>query len=133
VLVADDNPANRELVRTLLLALGVETVEVPDGAAAIAIASAQPFDVILMDLRMPETDGYAATRKIRGMDGPNRTTPILAFSAADEDAGGALADAGFDGWVAKPIDPPVLIRALADWGAPAFSAPEARGRAANGR
>jgi CheY-like chemotaxis protein len=113
ILVADDNASNRELVRAVLEALGAEVTEAADGAAALEAASALPFDVILMDVRMPDIDGVAAARHIRGVPGPNQTVPILAFTADAQTP--AVSSAGpFDGVVRKPIVPTELLQALAE-------------------
>jgi len=104
VLVVDDNPVNRDLVRTVLSALGAETTEAADGEAAVVLAGTDPFDVILMDLRMPGMGGVAAARAIR-QDRLNGDVPIIAFSAdATETPGGV-----FDGVVAKPLETAALI------------------------
>ncbi len=81
----------------------------------VAAASAQPYDVILMDIRMPVMDGPAALLRIRSTEGPNRFTPILAFSAdADLERFSGL-DQGFEDTVAKPIDPLALYTTLSLW------------------
>jgi PAS domain S-box-containing protein len=114
VLAVDDNPANLELLRLILGALGVEVAEAGSGEAGVGLARTQPFDAILMDLRMPGLDGYAAARAIRGRSGPNQETPILSFSANVEAGGVAPDDPDlFDGHVSKPIAARDLIAALA--------------------
>ena len=105
VLVVDDNPVNRDLVCAVLRAFGAEMAEAPDGEAAVHLAAGEPFDVILMDLRMPGMGGEAATRQIR-QDGLNGNVPIIAFSA---DVGAVLPVGVFDGVVAKPLDARMLI------------------------
>lgn len=105
VLVVDDNPVNRDLVCAVLRAFGAEMTEAPDGEAAVRLASNEPFDVILMDLRMPGMGGEAATRRIR-QDSLNGNVPIIAFSA---DVGGVLPTGVFDGVVPKPLDARVLV------------------------
>ncbi|MDB5451648.1 MAG: integral rane sensor hybrid histidine kinase [Caulobacteraceae bacterium] len=110
VLVTDDHPANRDLVRLFLAAVDADITEAVDGESAVALAATKPFDVILMDLRMPRMDGIAAFNLIRGAPGPNRMTPILAFTADVEGVhDGRLQALGFDGAVAKPLDPVSLI------------------------
>ena len=104
VLVVDDNPVNRDLVRTVLGVLGADTTEAADGEAAVRLAETQPFDVILMDLRMPGMGGEAAARAIR-QGRVNRAVPIIAFSA---DSADAPADV-FDGLVAKPLETSALV------------------------
>lgn len=113
VLVADDHPANRELVRAVLVPFGAEVGEAANGAEAVRMAAQTPFDLILMDLRMPELDGLAAMRAIRAGGGPNQDAPILAFSAgADAPTGEARRRAGFDGDLSKPLLPTDLIEAV---------------------
>ncbi|OYX01458.1 MAG: hypothetical protein B7Z12_14130 [Caulobacter vibrioides] len=110
ILVADDNRINRDLVRAMLSPFDVELTEVVDGLGAVAAANAAPFDVILMDLRMPGLDGAGAARCIRTEDGPNATIPILAFSA---DVDQAQATGLFDGMVGKPLTGVNLLTAIA--------------------
>ena len=78
VLVVDDNLVNRDLVCAVLRAFGAEMTQAADGEAAVQLASSEPFDVILMDLRMPGIGGEAATRQIR-QQGPNSNIPIIVF------------------------------------------------------
>jgi PAS domain S-box-containing protein len=108
ILVADDNPANRVLLRTILQAFGAEVAEACDGGEAVDLAGRRDFDLILMDLRMPNMDGVSAARRIRDAAGAHRT-PILAFSAdRDPDLGEGL----FQGAVPKPIEPQTLLEAV---------------------
>ncbi|MEO8114846.1 MAG: ATP-binding protein, partial [Phenylobacterium sp.] len=114
VLVVDDHPANRELARLILAGMGACVSEAADGEAAARLASQQPYDVILMDLRMPRLDGPGALHRIRQAAGPNDATPILAFTAdANSENPGRLAVMGFQGIVAKPLEPATLIAAVA--------------------
>ncbi len=114
VLVADDHPANRELARLILAGVGAEVSEAADGEEAAELASLWPYDVILMDLRMPNLDGQGALVKIRSRPGPNDATPILAFTA-DADASNieSLEAMGFQDVVGKPLEPGGLIAAVA--------------------
>ncbi|WP_293907731.1 PAS domain S-box protein [Phenylobacterium sp.] len=111
VLIADDNAANRELARIHLVRQGAEVTTADGGAQAIAFAAQAPFDVILLDLRMPGLDGVAALARIRGQDGPNQDVPILAFTAGVADAASRELN-GFDGVIAKPIAASDMILAL---------------------
>jgi CheY-like chemotaxis protein len=114
VLVVDDNSANRELARLFLAGVGAEVAEATDGEEAARMAAELPYDVILMDVRMPTLDGPGALRKIRGSPGPNDITPMLAFTAdADLEARARLSAMGFEGVVAKPVEPGALIAAVA--------------------
>ena len=114
VLVVDDHPANRELARLFLAGVGAEVSEAVDGEEAAELAAIWPYDVILMDLRMPKLDGPGAMRRIHEEQGPNDATPILAFSA---DIDGPLTEKllamGFQGVVAKPLEPGALFTAIA--------------------
>ena len=110
VLVADDNPANLELVQVILEALGVRVSTARDGAEAAEQALTQTFDLVLMDLRMPGMDGHAALAAIRGLPGPSQRSPVLAFSA---DVGEDLDLTAFDGVVPKPLTPETLAACVA--------------------
>jgi signal transduction histidine kinase/DNA-binding NarL/FixJ family response regulator len=126
VLVADDHPTNRELARLVLTGVGAEITDAADGEEAARLASEWPFDVILMDLRMPKLDGIGALKRVRSRPGPNDATPILAFTAdADAENRDRLAGVGFQGLVSKPIEPGALIAAVARAAAYAPSQSEA--------
>ena len=113
VLVVDDNAANRELARLFLSGVGAEISEATNGSEAVQMAQALPYDVVLMDIQMPVLDGYGALRQIRGAQGPNDSTPILAFTAnADAQSAARLVAAGFDDVVGKPVEPATLIAAV---------------------
>ena len=109
VLLAEDNPVNRELVKALLAPHDLQLAVVTDGAEAVELASLEPFDLILMDLHMPNLDGRQAAWTLRSGGGPNAATTILAFSAdvLDQEL------APFDGMIAKPIVPRALFATLA--------------------
>ncbi len=125
LLVVDDNPANRELAKAILAPFGVEVAQAVDGQAGLDAASREPFDVILMDLRMPGLDGPSAANAIRAGSGPNRDAPILAFSADADLERFENAASGFDGVVRKPIAAQDLIAALANlYSEPALTAPQ---------
>ena len=114
VLVVDDHAANRELARLILAGIGAEVSEAADGEAAAQLAAEWPYDVILMDLRMPKLDGTGALQKIREGAGPNDATPILAFTAdAEPQTAARLAALGFQDVIAKPLEPGTLIAAVA--------------------
>ena len=104
VLIVDDHPVNRDLLRIMLQAADCDTAEARDGREAVEAVAADAFDLVLMDVRMPGMDGLAATRAIRALDGPAAATPILAVTAdaMPEDAARCRA-AGMDGHLAKPV------------------------------
>jgi len=116
LLVVDDNPINRELTRVIASPFGVSVAEASGGAEAVLLAGGDRFDVILMDIRMPDVDGPTATQIIRSGQGPNQSTAILAFSAEAGAAGPKPAWAElFDDEVAKPLIAMELLAALARW------------------
>lgn len=112
-LVAEDNAINAEILCGLLRMYGAEAVVRPDGRSAVEAYRASPpgtFDAVLMDIQMPEMNGYEATRAIRSMDRPEAgALPIIAMTANAfaEDVQASL-DAGMTAHVAKPIDVDVL-------------------------
>jgi PAS domain S-box-containing protein len=111
-LVVDDNRANRDLVRAILATLGADIVEASDGYEGVKAAMELPFDVILMDMRMPGLSGEEAVAEIR-RQGPNSACPIIAFSAsADPRQIEQLRMLGFDGCLPKPFTLTDLIEAV---------------------
>lgn len=116
ILAADDNPQNLEILRSILAPMGVDLTEAVSGAQAVEAAKVQAFDLVLMDLRMPGVDGWAAAGAIREGEGPNRETPILAFSA-DVAPDRREAMGLFQDLVRKPIEPLELLKAILTWAA----------------
>lgn len=114
VLLADDNAVNRALMRELLGAAGCIVTAVNDGEQAVAQALQKPFDLVLMDLRMPGVDGFAAARAIRA---GGKTLPIVATSAAGDDEGEreACLAAGMTDCLPKPIAPAALYEMMLRW------------------
>ena len=117
VLLCEDNAMNREIARRILESNGAAVTQATDGAEGVQafLASPQSYDIILMDIRMPNMDGYTATRHIRDSDAPNaKTVPILAISADAyaADVQRAL-KMGMNGHVAKPFDPHRMLAEIA--------------------
>jgi CheY-like chemotaxis protein len=107
VLAAEDNSVNQLVLKTLLAQIGVNPVIVPDGVQALEAWEDGAFDLILMDVQMPQMDGPTATRRIRAREAETgRTrTPIVALTAnAMPHQVEEYLDAGMDGHVSKPID-----------------------------
>ena len=115
VLAADDNPTNRKVLELMLEAAGVQVVTVENGYEAVEAWRVGGFDAVLMDLRMPVTDGLAAIRAIRTEEAasgrPRTPTVVLSANTSPADRA-ASAAAGADGHVAKPIRVETLFAAL---------------------
>ena len=113
VLIVDDHDINRRAVQLILQPLGCEITQAADGMAALAATQAEAFDVIFMDVRMPELDGRETTRRLRATAGANQFVPVIAVTAdtSDEDVK-ACAAAGMTWFVAKPLTPATLLGAL---------------------
>lgn len=116
VLAVDDNPANLKLIVTLLDILGVKAQMASTGSEAVHLAQQHFFDLIFMDIQMPNMDGLEATRHIRRMEPSNRHVPIIALTAhALAEEREAMLEAGMDDFMAKPIDEDQLQRTLFKW------------------
>ena len=113
VLVVDDHDINRRAIQLILQPLGCDIATAADGMAALKICEHTAFDLIFMDVRMPELDGRETTRRIRAGDGPNAGVPIIAVTAdtAPDDIEACTA-AGMTYFVPKPITPPMLLGAI---------------------
>jgi signal transduction histidine kinase/CheY-like chemotaxis protein len=106
VLLAEDNPINALLARTLLKRAGCRVTVVADGEEAVAAAARGGWDLVFLDLRMPRLDGIAAARRIRALRGPAGKVRLVALTAdAGEAERAAALAAGMDDFVTKPIDP----------------------------
>ncbi len=114
ILIAEDNAVNQRLALRLLERRGHSAVAVGNGKEAVRVSSGQSFDVILMDLHMPEMDGIEATRRIRRSEAlTGLHVPIIAMtaSAMKEDREACLA-AGMDAYISKPICPEEFFATL---------------------
>jgi CheY-like chemotaxis protein len=117
ILCAEDNPYGRVVLNTILSELGHRTDFVGTGAAAIAAVAQGTYDMVLMDLTLPDVDGVEATRRIRALAGNAGRVPIVGVSAhanaADEAAARA---AGMNGYLTKPLSPSALAQLLISLG-----------------
>ena len=117
ILLAEDNELNAEIAETVLEETGIKVKHVEDGIQCIEELKKMPekyYDVILMDVQMPNMDGYTATQRIRDLDDSRAEIPIVAMTANayDEDRRKAQ-EAGMDGFLAKPLDVDEMMRLLA--------------------
>ena len=116
ILLAEDNELNAEIAETVLEETGIKVKHVEDGIQCIEELKKMPekyYDVILMDIQMPNMDGYTATQRIRDLDDSRAEIPIIAMTANayDEDRRKAQ-EAGMDGFLAKPLDVDEMMRLL---------------------
>jgi CheY-like chemotaxis protein/HPt (histidine-containing phosphotransfer) domain-containing protein len=117
ILVVEDNAINQRVIVSMLEELGFSVRVAENGEAGVALAMAQPFDLVLMDQMMPVMDGLAATREIRRREGDfGRRANIVALTAAtlDEERARCL-EAGMDDFLAKPFRREELLRMLRTW------------------
>jgi len=109
ILVIEDHEDNRRIVRDLLTSRGYEIVEAATGVDGVQLAIAQRPDLILMDIDLPDIDGYEATRRLKA-DPALRSIPVVAVTsyALSGDEARAMA-AGCEAYVAKPFSPRALL------------------------
>ncbi len=115
LLLAEDNVINQEVAVGILSAEGISVDVANNGREAVEKAGLKPYDAVLMDMQMPEMDGYEAARRIRE-DSTLADLPIIAMTAhAMEGDREKCLDAGMDDYVTKPIDPKQLFAVLGKW------------------
>src|SRR5882724_7275663 len=115
ILVVEDQEDNRQILRDLLANAGFEMIEAEDGLQAISQATAHKPDLILMDIQLPNLDGYEATRRIKA-DPDLHAIPIIVVTSyalsGDEEKARA---AGCDAYVAKPYSPRALLAKMREY------------------
>ena len=115
MLLAEDHPTNQKVVRLILEAAGLDLTVVDNGAQALDALADQPFDVVLMDMQMPEMDGLTATIKLRIRECVEGAPPVpvimLTANALDEHVKASL-EAGADLHLSKPVRPDALLAAI---------------------
>lgn len=120
ILLAEDNPVNQKLAMRVLEKQGHHVEVVPNGKLALEALEAKPFDLVLMDVQMPEMDGLTATRLLREKEnGSNTRIPVVALTAnAMKGDREKCLDAGMDSYVSKPIHVVELLNEVARWASP---------------
>jgi signal transduction histidine kinase/FixJ family two-component response regulator len=117
ILVADDNAIIRKLTSKLLERQGFRPDLVCNGKEAVAAVRQKSYDLVLMDMQMPEMDGISATRAIRALTGPEHQVPIIALTAnALLGQRESCRAAGMNDFLTKPIQPDALYAAILRWG-----------------
>jgi CheY-like chemotaxis protein len=114
ILLAEDNIVNQKIIRTLLERAGHSVEVAPNGRVALAAHQRQEFDLVLMDIQMPEMDGFEAVARIREAERTSgRHTPVIALTAhaMAEDRDRCIA-AGMDDYVSKPVQKQQLFEAI---------------------
>jgi CheY-like chemotaxis protein len=117
ILLAEDNPINQKLAVVLLQKAGYSVDAVENGAQALERVQSNPYNVVLMDVQMPEMDGLEATHRIREMErGTGQHVPIIAMTAhAMQGDRERCLESGMDDYVSKPLEPKVLFNVLERW------------------
>ena len=115
ILLVEDNEMNRDMLSRRLERKGFEVSVAVDGRQGVELALAEPFDLVLMDMSLPELDGWEATRRIKA-DPRGGTVPIIALTAhamsGDRDK---AIEAGCDDYDTKPIEFPRLLEKIETW------------------
>ena len=109
ILVVEDTEDNRRIIRDLLTNFGYELIEAADGAEGVSMAQTHRPDLILMDIQLPQMDGYEATRRIRTIPELAQVPIIAVTSYALSGDEAKTRAAGCDGYVAKPFSPRQLL------------------------
>ena len=115
ILLVEDQPDNRQIIRDLLAATDYELTEAENGELALAAVAKQRPDLILMDIQLPVMDGYETTRRIKA-DPASRSIPIIAvtsYALSGEETKARAA--GCDGYVTKPYSPRLLLAKIREF------------------
>ena len=112
LLLVDDNPSNRMVARSFLEKMNVQVDHAEDGRAAFEAVKTYAYDIVLMDLQMPQMNGYEATQAIRKLGGQYEKLPIIALSADVMGAKDRVREAGMNDYMAKPFSPETLYRKI---------------------
>ena len=115
VLIVEDNEKNLELVQDILEFRGFRTLAASNGHQAVELARTHLPDLVLMDIQLPDLDGVSALKQLRS-EASTGAIPVIALTAfAMSEDRGRLLDAGFDGYLAKPIDVRTLSETVLEY------------------
>jgi CheY-like chemotaxis protein len=109
VLVADDDPGTRELVRISLGFGHFSVVEAVDGAEALELARSQPFDLVLLDVMMPKSDGLSTCRELKADPATTDVPIVLLTGVVTDEVRRRAVEAGAEAFLAKPFSPKALL------------------------
>ena len=109
ILLIEDNEQNRYLVTFLLEQHGHRVTHAADGRSGLRIAAALPFDLILLDIQLPEMDGHAVARAIRSDPAMSQVPIVAVTSYAMPGDREKVLEAGCNGYIEKPIDPDTFV------------------------
>ncbi|MBT3309258.1 MAG: response regulator [Gammaproteobacteria bacterium] len=115
ILLVDDSRVNQLVAQQILLAAGAKVAVVDDGKKAVEATRQQSFDLVLMDIYMPEMDGYEATRQIRTRFSARKLPVIAMTGGSSETDERQAAEVGMNGYLFKPIELEALFTALRRW------------------
>jgi two-component system sensor histidine kinase/response regulator len=119
ILVVEDNPVNQLVIHDMLVGLNHRPHVIGDGREVPHVMVADSFDLVFMDIQLPESDGFEVTREIRRQEAPGERVPIIALTAyALEGDRGRCVEAGMDDYLPKPITEEQLIAVLSRWSSP---------------
>ncbi len=118
ILVVDDNRVNNEILETMLLQAGIVVTSLLDGTNAIRLLrensnAGTPFDLAILDLRMPIISGFELAQQIRQLDSPLKTLPLMAYTSSIEKVATRCKEAGFSAFLTKPCRSQILFKTIA--------------------
>ncbi|PJE79395.1 Signal transduction histidine-protein kinase BarA [invertebrate metagenome] len=115
ILLVEDNEVNRQVAMELLQSMGATVSIACNGREAVAMVKEKPFDLVFMDVQMPEMDGYQATRAIRRFDMEKPVTIVAMTAHAMTGDSDKCLQAGMDDYLSKPLDPDALRQVMGKW------------------
>src|SRR5690606_17464519 len=115
ILLVEDNQVDRRVVTSLLDTVGCQVDVAATAREAYSAVAGRTYDIILLDCSLPDEDGVAVCRRIRGGQGPNANVPTIAVTAGNRQMWPAMRQAGMDAMLIKPLDREKLLHLLPNW------------------